>query len=105
MFFRTLSIAVGLMCFIAGTLHSETPQKGKVYPLKNTELKTEGLRFAQPAPFNASVSQHIAGKPVFAPKSNNFVDVAKRFVEYSLQPRLFENYKYFTRNFIGYFIL
>jgi len=78
MLFRTLLIVFGLMCSITGSLHSETPQKGKVYPLKNTELKTEGLRFAQPALFNASVSQHIAGKPVLASKSNNFVDVAKK---------------------------
>ncbi|MFM7156835.1 MAG: hypothetical protein ACKO0Y_03365, partial [Bacteroidota bacterium] len=57
---------------------AETPQMGKVYPLKNTALKTEGMRFAQPALSNVSVSQQTAGKTVLATSSNNVVEVGKK---------------------------
>ena len=78
MLFRTLLSSFGLMCAMTGTMMSETIEKGKPYPLKNAELKTEGIRFAQPAMNNALISTGIAGKPVMAQKSNNFVDIGKK---------------------------
>jgi len=63
---------------MTGTMMSETIEKGKPFPLKNAELKTEGIRFAQPAMNNALISTGIAGKPVMAQKSNNFVDIGKK---------------------------
>jgi len=78
MLFRTLVTAICFSFALSISVHSETLQKGKIYPLKNTELKTEGMRFAQPAPNNTLISQGIAGKPVMAPQSNNFVEVGKK---------------------------
>ncbi|MFZ9977944.1 MAG: T9SS type A sorting domain-containing protein [Candidatus Kapaibacteriota bacterium] len=78
MLFRTLLSSFGLMCAMTGTMMSETIEKGKPFPLKNAELKTEGIRFAQPAMNNALISTGIAGKPVMAQKSNNFVDKGKK---------------------------
>ncbi|MFM7338776.1 MAG: hypothetical protein ACKO2H_01565, partial [Bacteroidota bacterium] len=71
MLFRTLFIMLSFLCVHSYNVLAETPQMGKDYPLKNTALKTEGMRFAQPALSNVSVSQLTAGKSVLAPKSNN----------------------------------
>ncbi len=78
MLFRTLLTSFGFMCAMTGTMMSETFEKGKSLPLKNPEMKTEGIRFAQPAMKNTLLSKGIAGKPVMAQKSNNFVDKGKK---------------------------
>ena len=78
MYFRTLILLGCFICAFSANVKAETPQRGKSYPLNNVALKTEGLRFAQPDIRNASISKGIAGKPVIAPKSNNFVEVGKK---------------------------
>lgn len=78
MLFRTLFIMLSFLCVHSYKVLAETPQMGKVYPLKNTALKNEGMRFAQPALSNVSVSQQTAGKTVLATSSNNVVEVGKK---------------------------
>jgi len=102
MLFRTLLSSFGLMCAMTGTMMSETIEKGKPFPLKNAELKTEGIRFAQPAMNNALISTGIAGKPVMAQKSNNFVDKGKKSTfNADFNYPFYEDNKYTSRYFIG----